>query len=84
MSDEPKKRREWPTAPSAVLLLAALAAYQGAHYATAGFDFDDGCFAVGAHAIKGHRAPEWIESFFSLADRIDRMIGVDAYREPIR
>ena len=46
--------------------------------------FDDGCFAVGAHAIKGHRAPEWIESFFSLADQIDRMIGVDAYRKPIR
>jgi hypothetical protein len=70
--------------PAAVLLLATLAAYQGAHYATAGIAFEPGCCnGFCAHAIKGHLAADWIENCFWLANEIDHIIDVDPYQKPI-
>ena len=86
MSDEPKKRSQWTLLSWPLpIALATMAAYQGAHYATAAVAYYPGaCAGSCTHMIGGKEVPEWIDNLFWLANRIDGMIGVDPYREPGR
>jgi hypothetical protein len=76
MSDEPKnspgKRFNWPAAHCVII---AIAAYEGAHYATAGYELRDSMWVFSNHRIGGETAPDWIERFFWPAARIDDMLG---------
>jgi hypothetical protein len=82
MSDEPKTQdgKRWNWAPAAVFMFAGSLAYQGAHYATAAVVYRSGyCCGCCTHMIAGKEVPEWVDDFFSLAYRIDDMIGVNPW-----
>jgi hypothetical protein len=90
MSDEPKRsRRTWLS--RALAALVVLVSYQSAHYATAQYDWgivtDDlgrqrGVAIPRGHWIHGKPLPQWLESCFRPARRVDEVIGNPF--EPVR
>lgn len=85
MNDEAKSHApKWRTIiPVTVFPIVMLAAYQVVHYATAAVVYEPGfCCGICVHKIGGQRVPEWAEDLFHPADAIDRIVGVDPYREP--
>jgi hypothetical protein len=78
MSDEPKKPPgKWFNWPAALGILAVIAAYQGAHYATAQYAmYASGGWAFDKHMLGGEPAPPWVEQFFWPATRIDDLLAI--------
>jgi hypothetical protein len=69
---------KWLNRPrAAVFAFAALAAYQGAHYATAAVVHEPAyCCGSCTHQLAGKRVPQWVDDdFFWLAYRIDELIA---------
>jgi hypothetical protein len=85
MSDEPKRSRgKWLNWPAAACAIAVMAAYQGAHYATAAISdpLPGGFCDMGycTHKVGGKQVPEWVdEYFFWPARHFDDMIGVNPW-----
>jgi hypothetical protein len=81
MSDEPKKRSrgKWPNWPAYVCAIAVIAAYQGAHYATARYTFCGGVWFFEEHAIGYEPVPWWVERLLEPAQRIDEIIGLNPW-----
>jgi hypothetical protein len=81
MSDEPKKL-DWPKwlLPT-FCTLGVLAAYQGAHYATAAVVHHPGyCCPSCSHEIGGKEVPQWVNAyFFWPAQRLDDLLGVNPW-----
>jgi hypothetical protein len=83
MGDEPNRSHgKWLRWPVALCAIAVIAAYQGAHYATARFTFCSGVWVFEEHAIGYEPVPWWVERFLEPAQRFDEMIGINPFGWP--